>query len=180
MATGGGNLYPNWLGSASLTIPTNTVNTNVSVVTQAGVSTYTTTVDVVPKILQSFRSTTTLNTGNPSEMLAYTVPATGWYNTTFNAVGSHVSASNWNAISQLDWGVLVNNSVQSNTVLLVEPQYICGDSVSEFITLYGGGTFHANQGDVVEWTVDGNTGGGPAITTGFFAGFGFITLQKIG
>lgn len=180
MATGGGNLYPNWLGSASLSIPSNTVNTNISVVTQAGISSYTTTVDVVPQILQAFRSTTVMNTGNPSEMLSYIAPASGWYNTTYNGVGSHVSASNWSSISQLDWGVLVNNGVASNTVFLCQPQNICGDSVSEFITIYGGGPFHANVGDLVQWTVDGNTGGGPAITAGFNIGFGSISIQKIG
>jgi hypothetical protein len=179
MSSGGGNLYPNWLGSASLSIPSNTINTNVSIITQAGVSTYTTTVDVVPQVLQAFRSTTTLDTGNPSEMLAYTVPASGWYQTLYNGVASHASAGDWSNFSQLDWFVLKNNSVQSNTMFLIEPQYMSGDSVSEFISIQGGGLIQANVGDVLEWTVDGNTLG-PAITSNYFAGFGFITIQKIG
>jgi len=177
MATGGGNLYPNWLGSASLTIPTNSINTAVQVYTQAGVSSFTTTVDVVPNILQSFPSTATLNTTNPSEMLAYTVPASGWYNTTFNGLGSHASGSNWTSIPQLTYNVKKNNTVQSNASLLIEPANMSGYTVSEFISVYGGGVVQANKGDVLEWTVD--TYSPSPISAGFFGGFGFITLQKI-
>lgn len=180
MSTGGGNLYPNWLGSASLSIPTNTINTSISVVTQAGVSTYTTTVDVVPDILLGFRSTTTINTGNPSEMLTYVVPANGWYKTEYLGVASHTGApTTWagSNFTQLDWYVTKNNSVQSNTATLCQPRYICGDSVSEFISLPGTGIIQANTGDVLQWVTDGNAT--PAVTANFFSGFGFITLQKI-
>lgn len=177
MATGGGNLYPNWLGSASLTIPTNTINTNVSVVTQAGVSTYTTRVNVVPDVLLSYRSTTTLDTNNPSELLTYTVPASGWYMTCYNGVASHASGSNWTSIAELNWYVTKNNSVQSNTQFLVEPQYISGYTVSEFISINGGGIVQANTGDSLQWVCDANALS--PISAGFSGGFGFITLQKI-
>lgn len=178
MATGGGNLYPNWLGSASLTIPSNSVNTNVQVVTQGGVSSYTTVINPVPQILLGFRSTTTLDTNNPSEMLTYTVPASGWYKTDFLAVASHDSGSNWTSIAEMNWYLTKNNSIQSNALLLVEPQYISGYTVSEFISLPGVGTIQANTGDVLQWVVDGNVNAG-SINAGFYGGFGFITLQKI-
>lgn len=178
MATGGGNLYPNWLGSASLTIPTNSINTSVSVVTQAGISSYTTVVDVVPNILLSSRSTTTLNTANPSELLAYTIPASGWYQTIYGGVASHLAGSNWTSMTQLEWYAKVNNGPQSNTAVLIEPQYMSSDSVSEVCLVTGGGVFQANRGDTVEWTCDANATSGN-ITAGFFGGFNFITLQKI-
>ena len=174
MATGAGNLYPNWLGSASLSIPTNNVTTNVTV---AGNS-YTTTVNVVPQILLSSISTTTLVTNNPSEILAYTVPASGWYQTTYNCFAYHDSGSNWTSMSQLVWQVKKNNSVQSNTQVLIEPQYTSGASVSEFITLSGSGIVQASSGDLLEWTTDADPVGGD-ISAGFYSGFGFITLQKI-
>ena len=175
MATGAGNLYPNWLGSASLTIPNNQVNTTVNV---QGIGSYTTPVQLVPQILLSTISTSQLNTNNPSEVFAYTVPETGWYQSFFNAVASHTSAGDWSNMSQLDWYIKKNNSLLSNTALLVQPQYICGDTVSEFISLTGGGIFPANAGDLLEWTTDGNAT--PAITSNYFSGFEFIALQKIG
>ena len=181
MATGGGNLYPNWLGSASLTIPSNTINTNVNVQTQLGLSSYTTYVDVVPQILLGFRSTTTLDTGNPSEMLTYQVPATGWYQTMFQGVASHAgggSGADWSNLSQIDWYVTKNNGVLSNTAVIVQPKNICGDSVSEFISLSGSAVLPANQGDVLQWVTDGNAT--PAITSNYFSGFYGITIQKIG
>lgn len=177
----GGNLYPNWLGTASLSIPSNTIQTNVQVQTIAGLSSYTTTINPVPQILMGFRSTTTLNTGNPSEMLTYVVPATGWYQTNFQGVASHVGGgatwSNAN-FTQLDWYVTKNNAVQSNTALLVQPEFICGDSVSEFISLSGSAVLPANQGDVLQWVTDGNAS--PAVTSNYFSGFYGITIQKIG
>ena len=181
MSSGGGNLYPNWLGSASLSIPTNTINTSISVVTQAGVSTYTTTVDVVPEILMGFRSTATINTGNPSEILTYTVPASGWYTTSFQGVASHVGApTTWagSNFTQLDWYITKNNGVLSNTALIVQPDTICGDSVSEFISLTGNALVQANAGDVLQWVTDGNAT--PAVTANFFSGFANVTIQKIG
>jgi hypothetical protein len=176
----GGNLYPNWLGTASLSIPSNSVQTNVQVQTIAGLSSYTTIINTVPQILMGFRSTTTINTTNPSEMLTYTVPASGWYQTNFQAVASHAGApvtwSNGN-FTQLDWYVTKNNSVQSNTAVLVQPQTICGDSVSEFISLTGTGLVQANSGDILQWVTDGNAT--PAVTSNYFSGFANITIQKI-
>lgn len=181
MATGGGNLYPNWLGSASLSIPNNSVTTSVNVQTQLGLSSYATIVDIVPQILLGFRSTTTINTGNPSEMLTYEVPATGWYQTMFQAVASHVGGgttwSNGN-FTQLDWYVTKNGSVQSNTALICQPQTIGGDSVSEFISLSGSAIVQASQGDALQWVTDGNAT--PAVTSNYFSGFSGITIQKIG
>lgn len=175
MATGGGNLYPNWLGAASLTIPTNTVVTNVNV---QGIGNYTTTVNVVPQILLSSISTTTLDTNNPSEILSYTVPASGWYKTDYQGRAFHVSASNWNSMTQLTWNITKTpGGVLSNTQVLIEPQYMSGDSVSEFIAVSGSGVFYANLGDVLDFTTDANA---PSpISTGFSSGFGWITLQKI-
>ena len=174
-ATGGGNLYPNWLGSASLTIPNNTVTTNV---TNQG-SNYTTVVNVVPQILLSNVSTTTLNTDNPSEILTFTTAASGWYKTEYQGVASHVAASNWNAMSQLQYFLKVNNTVTSNTMITLDPQYVAGNSVSEFINMYGGGVFYATAGQTLEWTVDADPAGVSPIATGFSGGFGWITLQKI-
>ena len=181
MATGGGNLYPNWLGSASLTIPSNSINTNVNVQTELGLSSYTTIVDVVPNILLGFRSTTTLNTANPSEMLTYQVPATGWYQTMFQGVASHGGApATWSnaGFTQLNWYLTNNGSVLSNTQLICQPTNICGDSVSEFISLTGNAVFPANQGDQLQWVTDGNAT--PAVTSNYFSGFYGITIQKIG
>lgn len=176
MATGGGNLYPNWLGSASVTLPNNALNTTVTV---QGVGTYNTTVNVVPQILLSSISTAVLNTSDPSEILTYVVPVSGWYKTDYQGRANHVSASNWNAMTQLVWRVdSFAQGVLSNTQTLVEPQYISGDSVSEFICVPGGGVFYAAAGDTLSWTTDGNA---PSpITSGFSSGFGWITLQKIG
>ena len=174
--TGGGNLYPNWLGSASLTVPSNTINTSVTV---QG-SNYSAAVNIVPQILLSNVSTTTLDTNNPSEVLSYTTPATGWYKTEYQGVGNHASGSNWTSMSQLQWYVKINNSLTSNTLLTVEPQYISGNSVSEYINVFGGGVFYATTGQTLEWTCDADpVGAGPAINTGFNGGFGWITLQKI-
>lgn len=173
----GGNLYPNWLGSASLSIPTNTINTTVTV---PGIGSYATTVNVVPQILLSSISTALLDTNNPSEILALTVSAPGWYKTDYNGFAYHVSASNWTAMSQLIWNVKRNNTTLSNTQTLIEPQYNSGASVSEFITMPGSGVFSANAGDLIEWTTDADATGGGSINTGFYSGFGYITLQKIG
>ena len=179
MATGGGNLYPNWLGSASLSIPNNSVTTSVNVQTQLGLSSYATVVDLVPQILLGFRSTTTLNTTNPSEMLTYEVPATGWYQTMFQGVASHTGGgTNWSNFSQLEWHVTQNNGVLSNTALITDPKNVCGDSVSEFVSLSGSAVFPASQGDVLQWVTDGNAT--PAVTSNFFSGFYGITIQKIG
>ena len=173
----GGNLYPNWLGVPSLTIPSNTATTAVNVVTQAGISTYTTVINVVPQILLGFTSTTTLNTANPSELLSYTVSLDGWYMTQYNGVAAHNSGQNWSNFSQLDWFVKKNNSIQAATTALIQPQYMSGDTVSALISVHGGGIIQANVGDVLEWTVDGNAS--PAISSGYAGGFSFITLQKI-
>ena len=177
MATGGGNLYPNWLGSASVTLPNNAINTTVNV---QGIGTYNTTVNVVPQILLSSISTTVLDTGNPSEILAYVIPVSGWYKADFNCTASHVSASNWNSMSQLFWAVYKNGTLLSNTRTLVEPQYISGASVSEFISLSGSGVFPASAGDILDFVTDADTVNVTPITSGFFSGFGWITLQKIG
>lgn len=174
MATGG-NLYPNWLGSASLSLPTNTITTNVNV---QGIGSYTTTVNVVPQILLSSLSSAVLNTDNPSEILSYTIPASGWYKSDWNGTASHASGSNWTSMSQLVWHVKKNGSVQSNTQTLVEPANIAGATVSEFIHIPGMGITQANAGDVFEYTTAA-TSAGAAITAGFSSGFGWITLQKI-
>lgn len=174
------SVYPNWLGTASLSIPSNTVQTNVNVQTVAGLSSYTTVINPVPQILLGFRSTATLNTGNPSELLTYTAPASGWYETVYQAVASHTGApatwSNAN-FTQLDWYVTVNNGIQSNTSVIVQPDKICGDSVSEFISLPGRGLFRANAGDTIQWVTDGNAT--PAVTSNYFSGFYGISIQKI-
>ena len=177
--SGFGNLYPNWLGTGSVSLPNNTITTTTNVGTLLGISTITTPVNVVPLILQSYISTAQLNTNNPSEMLAYTVPTAGWYKTEYNGVAFHAGGgvADWSNFTQLDWFVKKNNANQSNTILLVNPQFISGDSVSELISVNGGGVFHADAGDLLEWTVDGNAT--PAITSNYFAGFSFITLQKI-
>ncbi len=173
--SGVGNLYPNWLGSASISIPSNSLTTTVTV----GGNTYATTVNAVPQILLSTLSTTILNTANPSEVFSYTVPAAGWYETKYNGAANHTAASNWNVMTQLVWYAKVNNTPQASTETLIEPQYACGDSVTEQIHMPGGGIFYAPAGALVEWTTDANTLG-PAITTGFASGFNYITLQKIG
>ncbi len=172
---GGGNLYPNWLGSATLTLPNNLINTTVSV----GGSNYTTAVNVVPSIILTSASNQTLNTDNPNEIVSYTLPTSGYFQTTYQGVGSHAAGSNWTSMSQLRWYVKIDNTLNSNTLLTVEPEYMGGASVSEFINLFGGGVFSANAGQVLEWTVDADAVAG-SITTGFSGGFGFITLQKIG
>lgn len=172
---GGGNLYPNWLGSASLSIPTNSINTTVTV----GSSNYNTSVNIVPITLLASPSNQTLNTDNPNEIISYTVPASGVYQTCYQGVGSHASGSNWTSMSQLRWYVKVDNTVNSNTMLTIEPQYNAGASVVEFINMFGGGVFSANAGQTLEWTVDADAVAG-SITTGFSGGFGWVTLQKIG
>ena len=172
---GGGNLYPNWLGSASLSIPNNSVNTTVSV----GASNYNTTVNLVPITLLASASNQTLDTDNPNEILSYTLPASGLYKTDYQGVASHASGSNWTSMSQLRWYVKVDNALTSNTLLTTEPQYIAGATVSEFINIFGSGVFSANAGQVLDWTVEADAVAG-SITTGFSGGFGWITLQKIG
>jgi hypothetical protein len=172
---GGGNLYPNWLGSASLSVPGNSVNTTVSV----NGSNYATTVNIVPLTVLSAASNQTLNTDNPNEIVSYTVPASGLYKTDYQGVGSHATGSNWTSMSQLRWYVKVAGTLNSNTMLTIEPQYSGGASVSEFINLFGSGVFTASAGQLLEWTVDADAAAG-SITTGFSGGFGWITLQKIG
>lgn len=174
MSTGGGNLYPNWLGSASLTIPTNTINTTVTV----GGNSYATAINAVPQILLSSVSTAVLNTDNPSEVFSFTTPVSGWYKTEYQGVGNHAAGSNWNSMSQLQYFLKVQNAVNSNTMITMKPQYQCGNSVSEYVNVYGGGVFYATGGQLLEWTVDADPVGA-AINTGFNGGFGWITLQKI-
>lgn len=173
--------YASWFGVPVVSVGDNKITTGVNVQTQFGLSSYTTYVDVVPQILLGFRSTTTLNTNNPSEMLTYEVPATGWYQTMFQGVASHAgggSGADWSNLSQLDWYVTKNNGVLSNTAVIVQPKNICGDSVSEFISLSGSAILPADQGDVLQWVTDGNAT--PAITSNYFSGFYGITIQKIG
>ena len=174
-AVGGGNLYPNWLGSASLSIPNDIVNTTVTV---AG-SNYTTSVNVTPLVLLATASNQTVNTDNPSEIVSYTLPASGLYKTDYQGLGSHVAGSNWTSMSQLRWYVKIDNTLNSNTMLTVKPQYVAGASVTEFINMFGSGVFSANAGQVLEWTADADSAAG-SITTGFSNGFGWVTLQKIG
>jgi hypothetical protein len=143
-----------------------------------GSSNYNTSVNVVPSIVLASASNQILNTDNPSEIISYTVPASGFYQTTWQGVGSHTPGSNWSSMSQLRWYVKVNNTVNSNTILTIEPEYLAGASVSQFINIFGGGVFSANAGQVLEWTVDADAASG-SITSGFSGGFGFITLQKI-
>lgn len=173
--TGGGNLYPNWLGSASLTIPNDLINTTVSV----GGSNYTTSVNVVPLVLLGSASNQTINTDNPSEILSYVLPASGVYKTDYQGLGSLASGSNWTSMNQLRWYVKVDNTLNSNTMLTIEPQYLAGNTVSQFINIFGSGVFSANAGQTLEWTADADAVAG-SITTGFSNGFGWITLQKIG
>lgn len=169
--------FPYWLGTPPITSPNNsiTIDTQISTINLPN-----TTVNIVPQVVLFGLSTATLNTANPSEILSYTLPETGFYNTQYNGAAFHSGSSNWSSISQLDWYAKKNGALQSNTATIVKPQFICGDSVSEFISLLGGGVFFGSNGDVIEWTTDGNTGGGPAITTGFNSGFSWITIQKIG
>lgn len=172
---GGGNLYPNWLGAASLSIPSNLINTTVSV---AG-SNYTTSVNVAPLILLATPSNQVINTDNPSEIVTYVLPASGLYKTDYQGIGSHASGSNWTSMSQLRWYVKVAGALNSNTLLTIEPQYSGGASVSEFINVFGSGVFSANAGQTLEWTADADATAG-SITTGFSNGYGWVTLQKIG
>lgn len=169
---------PYWLGTPPATAVNNEVRTTTTI---SSITYYNTPVNVVPQVLLATRSTTTLNTNNPSEILTYVVPASGWFQTHFVGVGSHVGGgatwSNAN-FTQLDWYVTRNNGVLSNTALICDPRFIGGDSVSEFISLTGTGVFPANQGDVLQWVTDGNAI--PAVTSNYFSGFGSITLQKIG
>ena len=164
---GGGNLYPNWLGAATLSIPNNQVVVNGALV------------NVVPVTLLTSASNQTLNTDNPNEIISYTLLTSGLYKTDYQGVASHVAASNWTSMSQLRWYVKVDNTLTSNTMLTIEPQYIAGPSTSEFINMFGSGVFSANAGQVLEWTVDADAVAG-SITTGFSGGFGWVTLQKIG
>lgn len=60
--SGGGNLYPNWLGSASLTIPSNTAIVNGKVV------------NVVPIVDTTNRTTASVTANNKT--LFYTLPGT--------------------------------------------------------------------------------------------------------
>lgn len=170
--------FPYWLGSPPVVATNNeiTIDTTISSINFTN-----TVVNVVPQVLLATRSTTTLNTGNPSELLTYVVPQTGWYKSDWVGVASHAgggSGADWSNFSQLDWYMTRNNGVQSNTAVIVKPQFICGDSVSEFISIPGTGVIPATAGDVLQWTCDGNAT--PAQTSNYFGGFGWITLQKIG
>lgn len=167
--------YASWFGTPAPVVADNELKTSITI---SSITNTNTTVNVVPQVILFGVSTATLNTGNPSEIISYTLPATGFYSTQYNGFAFHAGGCNWSNMSQLDWFVKVNNAVQSNTVTLVQPQYICGDSASQFISILGGGIFYGTQGDVLEWTTDGNAS--PAITTGFNSGFSWISLQKIG
>ena len=166
---------PYWLGTPPATAVDNELKTTVTIST---ITNYNTTVNVVPQVILFGLSTAVLNTGNPSEIIGYTLPATGFYMTQYNGTASHTGAGNWSNFSQLDWYAKRNNALLSNTVTIVQPQFICGDSVSEFISILGGGVFFGSNGDLIEWTTDGNAT--PAITSGYNSGFSWITLQKIG
>jgi hypothetical protein len=168
---------PNWLGTPQLTAVNNQLTTTTTI---SSITYYNTPVNVVPQVILTNISTAQLNTNNPSEIISYTIPQNGWYKTDYTGFAFHVSAGDWSNLSQLDWYAKKNNSIQSNTTFICKPEFICGDSVSEFISIYGGGLFPASNGDLIEWTTDGNTGGGPAITSNYFSGFSQITIQKIG
>ena len=166
---------PYWLGTPPATAVDNEIRTTVTI---SSITNYNTPVNVVPQVILFGVSTAQLNTGNPSEILSYTLPATGFYKTDYNGVANHTGAGDWSNFTQLDWFVKKNNTTLSNTFLICKPKQISGDTVSEFISLNGGGVFFGSNGDVLEWTTDGNAT--PAITSNYFSGFSWITLQKIG
>lgn len=176
MSINGNNLYfPNWLGTPPLaTVTDNEIKTTntISTVTYSN-----TTVNVVPRVLLTSLSTAVLNTNNPSEIYSANLPETGWYKTEYTGAAAHSGAGDWSNFSQLDWFVKVDNTVQSNTAFICQPQYICGDSASQLISISGGGVFYGTAGQLVEWTTDGNAT--PAITSGYSSGFSFISIQKI-
>lgn len=169
------SLSPYWLGTPPATAVDNEIKTTTTI---SSITYYNTPVNVVPQVLLATRSTTTLNTGNPSELLTYVVPASGWFKSEWMGVGSHTGGGDWSNFSQMDWYMTRNNGIQSNTATIIQPQYICGDSVSEFVSIPGSGVIPANTGDVIQWVCDGNAT--PAITSNYFGGFGWITWQKIG
>ena len=168
---------PYWLGTPPATAVDNEVRTTTTI---SSITYYNTTVNVVPQVLLATRSTTTLNTDNPSELLTYVIPATGWYKSEWMGVASHAGGgvADWSNFSQLDWYMTRNNGIQSNTATIIKPQFTCGDSVSEYVSIPGCGIVPANAGDTFQWVCDGNAT--PAQTSNYFGGFGWITLQKIG
>lgn len=169
---------PNWLGTPQATAVDNEIKTTTTI---SSITYYNTTVNVVPQVLLATRSTTTLNTNNPSELLTYVVPQSGWFKSDWIGVASHTgggTGADWSNFSQLDWYMTRNNGVQSNTATIIKPQFICGDSVSEFVSIAGSGIIPANAGDVIQWVCDGNAT--PPISSNYFGGFGWITWQKIG
>lgn len=167
---------PYWLGTPNVTAVDNEITTTTTI---SSITYYNTSVNVVPQVILAAVSTAVLNTNNPSEVIAYTVPQTGWYKTEYNGSAFHAGGgADWSNFSQLEWHLKKNNVNVSNTYFICKPKQICGDSVSEFISIYGGGVFPASAGDLLEWTTDGNAT--PAITSNYNSGFSWITLQKIG
>lgn len=168
---------PYWLGTPNATAVDNEITTTTTI---SSITYYNTPVNVVPQVLLAAVSTTTLDTDNPSELLAYTLPQTGWFKTDYQGYAYTDSGFNWNQISQLRYYMKKNNSEMSNTEILIDPQYANGASVSQRIFQTGGGVFPASAGDLLEWTCDADHAGGSPITSNVYGGFGWITLQKIG
>ena len=187
--------YPYWLGDPPISATeANLANVNVSesitidsnatfnqYIQNIGAnSNYITNINVVPTIYLSSLSSSQLVDINPTEILAASNIGKGWYKTDYNAWAGHESGSNWAAGDELEYFVKVNAGIQSNTRINLRPTYNHDDGVNETCYVYGGGVFYApNAGNTLEWTISWNPNT-PGKDTGFFGGFNFITLQKIG
>ena len=138
---GGGNLYPNWLGSASLTIPNNQVIVNGKVV------------NVVPNVDTTNHSIASVQAN--IKTLVYTLPGTyaaGTYliNAEFQTQNTAGGATVYTAGDGVDWTVQgIGDANPDYAEATCQPYYSC-------ISATGSGTAAANG--VTRLTPTGITG----------------------
>lgn len=127
--TGGGNLYPNWLGSASLTIPNNQVIINGKVV------------NVIPNVFLDNQSIASVQAN--TKTLVYTLPGTydaGNYfiNAEFQVQNTGGGQTAYSAGDGLDWTVQgIGDASPDYAEGTTQPFYSCINST-------GTGTASAN------------------------------------
>ena len=115
--TGGGNLYPNWLGSASLTIPNNQIVVNGRVVNAVPV------VDLTNRTVSSLTANT--------KTLVYTLPGTyaaGVYmiNAEFQTVNTGGGNTAYAAGDSVDWTVQgIGDANPDYAECVYRPYYSC-------------------------------------------------------
>lgn len=175
--SGGGNLYPNWLGSAALVIPNNQVVVNGK------------TVNVVPSVIDLVNHGVASVTAN-TKTLVYTVPGTfaaGVYliNAEFQTQNTAGGSTVYAIGDSVDWVIQgIGDTSPDYAEVIYKPYYCCGPVTSGATTTQGvckqapsGVTAITNDGTQIGVYVTYNTGTAGTITAA--QTITTLTIQKI-